>query len=200
MATLCTGNSYELSQCSSVSQSNKDYLYVKLTDSALRAIEEYIKNQVSLQKSSCSLYFFLEVYISLSLVLRVHVWWTLSLARVKTSICAIVSGTFSPFLRHLLLTRVSLGSFNDSWWPTRVTISRNFERSPCDFFSLTYLATKKKLHGVREVYVKGNQSQTYLLKCWWKIICWNLPACVRVPSSTYKCVNVLCSDYLYTFM
>lgn len=46
MAALCTGISYGLSQ-SWVSNENKELIFVKLTDSAYRAIEEYQKNQVS---------------------------------------------------------------------------------------------------------------------------------------------------------
>ncbi|XP_063709535.1 RNA polymerase II elongation factor Ell isoform X2 [Culicoides brevitarsis] len=44
MATLHTGTSYELSQGSPVINENKEFIYVKLTDSALRAIEEYQRN------------------------------------------------------------------------------------------------------------------------------------------------------------
>uniref|UniRef100_A0A336LSU4 CSON015243 protein n=1 Tax=Culicoides sonorensis TaxID=179676 RepID=A0A336LSU4_CULSO len=44
MATLHTGTSYELSQGSSGINENKEFIYVKLTDSALRAIEEYQRN------------------------------------------------------------------------------------------------------------------------------------------------------------
>lgn len=46
MAALCTGISYGLSQ-SCLSNQNKELIFVKLTDSAYRAIEEYQKNQVS---------------------------------------------------------------------------------------------------------------------------------------------------------
>ena len=46
MAALCTGISYGLSQ-SCLSNENKELIFVKLTDSAYRAIEEYQKNQVS---------------------------------------------------------------------------------------------------------------------------------------------------------
>lgn len=46
MAALCTGISYGLSQ-SSLRSENKELIFVKLTDSAYRAIEEYQKNQVS---------------------------------------------------------------------------------------------------------------------------------------------------------
>lgn len=46
MAALCTGISYGLSQ-SSLNNENKEVIFVKLTDSAYRAIEEYQKNQVS---------------------------------------------------------------------------------------------------------------------------------------------------------
>lgn len=45
MAALCTGNSYGLSQ--SNFNENKELIFVKLTDSAYKAIEEYQKNQVS---------------------------------------------------------------------------------------------------------------------------------------------------------
>lgn len=57
MATLYTGTSYELSQGSSVMNENKEFIYVKLTDSALRAIEnyEYQRNPVSRQKILLSL-------------------------------------------------------------------------------------------------------------------------------------------------
>lgn len=48
MAALCTGISYGLSQ-SCLSNENKELIFVKLTDSAYRAIEEYQKNQVSTQ-------------------------------------------------------------------------------------------------------------------------------------------------------
>ncbi|XP_055316484.1 RNA polymerase II elongation factor Ell isoform X2 [Sitodiplosis mosellana] len=44
MAALCTGISYGLSQ-SCLSNENKELIFVKLTDSAYRAIEEYQKNQ-----------------------------------------------------------------------------------------------------------------------------------------------------------
>lgn len=47
MAALCTGISYGLSQ-SCLSNQNKELIFVKLTDSAYRAIEEYQKNQVSI--------------------------------------------------------------------------------------------------------------------------------------------------------
>lgn len=53
MATLHTGTSYELSQGSSGMNANKELIYVKLTDSALRAIEEYQRNPVSTQQISC---------------------------------------------------------------------------------------------------------------------------------------------------
>lgn len=46
MAALCPGVQYGLSSQQNFSE-NKDLIFVKLTDSALRAIEEYIKNQVS---------------------------------------------------------------------------------------------------------------------------------------------------------
>lgn len=46
MAALCTGISYGLSQ-SCLSNNNKELIFVKLTDSAFRAIEDYQKNQVS---------------------------------------------------------------------------------------------------------------------------------------------------------
>lgn len=46
MAALCPGVQYGLSSQRNFSE-NKDLIFVKLTDSALRAIEEYIKNQVS---------------------------------------------------------------------------------------------------------------------------------------------------------
>lgn len=45
MAALCTGISYGLTQSSL--NDNKELIFVKLTDSAYRAIEEYQKNQVS---------------------------------------------------------------------------------------------------------------------------------------------------------
>lgn len=44
MAALCTGN-YGLTQ--NCIDTSKEYFFVKLTDSALRAVEEYQKNQVS---------------------------------------------------------------------------------------------------------------------------------------------------------
>lgn len=47
MATLCPGVKYGLSSQQNFGE-NKDLIFVKLTDSALRAIEDYIKNQVSL--------------------------------------------------------------------------------------------------------------------------------------------------------
>lgn len=50
MAALCTGISYGLSQQSCLSNENKELIFVKLTDSAYRAIEEYQKNQVSYKK------------------------------------------------------------------------------------------------------------------------------------------------------
>lgn len=46
MAALCPGVQYGLSSQENLGE-NKDLIFVKLTDSALRAIEEYIKNQVS---------------------------------------------------------------------------------------------------------------------------------------------------------
>lgn len=46
MAALCPGVQYGLSSQENFGE-NKDLIFVKLTDSALRAIEEYIKNQVS---------------------------------------------------------------------------------------------------------------------------------------------------------
>lgn len=46
MAALCSGISYGLSQ-SCLSNDNKELIFVKLTDSAYRAIEEFQKNQVS---------------------------------------------------------------------------------------------------------------------------------------------------------
>lgn len=48
MAALCSGISYGLSQQSCLSNENKELIFVKLTDSAYKAIEEYQKNQVSL--------------------------------------------------------------------------------------------------------------------------------------------------------
>ena len=44
MAVLTDGQKFGLS---SKSQTNKSVLYVKLTDSALRSLEEYLKNKVS---------------------------------------------------------------------------------------------------------------------------------------------------------
>lgn len=46
MAALCPGVQYGLSSQENLGE-NKDLIFVKLTDSALRAIEEYVKNQVS---------------------------------------------------------------------------------------------------------------------------------------------------------
>lgn len=46
MAALCPGVQYGLSSQQNFSD-NKDLIFVKLTDSALRAIEDFIKNQVS---------------------------------------------------------------------------------------------------------------------------------------------------------
>lgn len=46
MAVLCPGVQYGLSSQQNFGE-NKDLIFVKLTDSALRAIEEYVKNQVS---------------------------------------------------------------------------------------------------------------------------------------------------------
>ena len=43
MAVLVDGQKFGLS---SKSQTNKSVLYVKLTDSALRSLEEYLKNKV----------------------------------------------------------------------------------------------------------------------------------------------------------
>lgn len=51
MAALCPGVQYGLSSQQNFGE-NKDLIFVKLTDSALRAIEEYIKNQVSLIKKN----------------------------------------------------------------------------------------------------------------------------------------------------
>lgn len=45
MAVLCPGVQYGLSSQQNFGE-NKDLIFVKLTDSALRAIEDYIKNQV----------------------------------------------------------------------------------------------------------------------------------------------------------
>lgn len=45
MAALCTGNSYGLSNLKA--NDNKELIFVKLTDSAFRAIEEYSRNKVS---------------------------------------------------------------------------------------------------------------------------------------------------------
>lgn len=50
MAALCPGVQYGLSSQENLGE-NKDLIFVKLTDSALRAIEEYRKNQVSSHKS-----------------------------------------------------------------------------------------------------------------------------------------------------
>lgn len=47
MAALCPGVQYGLSSQQNFGE-NKDLIFVKLTDSALRAIEDYLKNQVSL--------------------------------------------------------------------------------------------------------------------------------------------------------
>lgn len=46
MAALCPGVQYGLSSQENFGE-NKDLIFVKLTDSALRAIEEYRKNEVS---------------------------------------------------------------------------------------------------------------------------------------------------------
>ena len=46
MAVLADGQKFALSSISK-SQTNKSVLYVKLTDSALRSLEEYLKNKVS---------------------------------------------------------------------------------------------------------------------------------------------------------
>lgn len=46
MAALCPGVQYGLSSQENFGE-NKDLIFVKLTDSALRAIEEYRRNQVS---------------------------------------------------------------------------------------------------------------------------------------------------------
>lgn len=46
MAALCPGVQYGLSSQGKFGE-NKDLIFVKLTDSAFRAIEEYLKNQVS---------------------------------------------------------------------------------------------------------------------------------------------------------
>lgn len=50
MAALCPGVQYGLSSQENLGE-NKDLIFVKLTDSALRAIEEYVKNQVSVPLS-----------------------------------------------------------------------------------------------------------------------------------------------------
>lgn len=47
MATLCPGVQYGLSSQQNFGE-NKDLIFVKLTDSAVRAIYDFIKNQVSL--------------------------------------------------------------------------------------------------------------------------------------------------------
>lgn len=51
MAALCTGISYGLSQIQNTSTTTdgKELIFVKLTDSAYRAIEEFQRNQVSLK-------------------------------------------------------------------------------------------------------------------------------------------------------
>lgn len=49
MAVLCPGVQYGLSSQQNFGE-NKDLIFVKLTDSALRAIEDYIKNQVNFSK------------------------------------------------------------------------------------------------------------------------------------------------------
>lgn len=46
MAALCPGVQYGLSSQENFGE-NKDLIFVKLTDSALRAIEEYRRNEVS---------------------------------------------------------------------------------------------------------------------------------------------------------
>lgn len=46
MAALCPGVKYGLSSQQNFGE-NKDLIFLKLTDSALRAIEEHVKNQVS---------------------------------------------------------------------------------------------------------------------------------------------------------
>uniref|UniRef100_A0A182J830 RNA polymerase II elongation factor ELL N-terminal domain-containing protein n=1 Tax=Anopheles atroparvus TaxID=41427 RepID=A0A182J830_ANOAO len=45
MAALCAGN-YGLSQQGSLNDENKELIFVKLTDSALRAIEEFQRTQL----------------------------------------------------------------------------------------------------------------------------------------------------------
>lgn len=47
MAALCPGVQYGLSSQEKFGE-NKDLIFVKLTDSAYRAIEEYLKNQVNI--------------------------------------------------------------------------------------------------------------------------------------------------------
>lgn len=67
MAALCAGN-YGLTQQHSGSTGagdNKELIFVKLTDSALRAIEEFQRNQVG---SDCSLSF--EVFWVLSRMVK----------------------------------------------------------------------------------------------------------------------------------
>lgn len=54
MASITADTFYNLSNQHHYNN-NKEFIYVKLTDSALRAIEDYIKNQVSIK--TC--YFFL---------------------------------------------------------------------------------------------------------------------------------------------
>lgn len=49
MAALCTGI-YNLSQNNRLDNEDKDIIFVKLTDSALRALEEFQKNKVSMNK------------------------------------------------------------------------------------------------------------------------------------------------------
>uniref|UniRef100_A0A1B0CCI5 RNA polymerase II elongation factor ELL N-terminal domain-containing protein n=1 Tax=Lutzomyia longipalpis TaxID=7200 RepID=A0A1B0CCI5_LUTLO len=53
MAALCTGISYGLSQLqgSATSTDGKELIFVKLTDSAYRAIEEFQRNQGSFVRS-----------------------------------------------------------------------------------------------------------------------------------------------------
>lgn len=46
MAALCPGVKYGLSSQQNFGE-KKDLIFLKLTDSALRAIEEHVKNQVS---------------------------------------------------------------------------------------------------------------------------------------------------------
>ncbi len=67
MAALCPNISYGLSQ--SFNNDNKEVIFVKLTDSAYRAIEDYQKNQVRFGFFPFENFFSLKIIESVILVI-----------------------------------------------------------------------------------------------------------------------------------